>query len=85
MNLKKSLAIKKFALTTNSTNSDSRGTIRAGRSLMIFPYIRFMIKKISKSINKSINLIGYRCLNKLNKFFKIHKDKINMKKIIMKY
>ncbi|KAG5310829.1 GVQW3 protein, partial [Acromyrmex insinuator] len=50
---------------------------------MIFYYINKRIKslackksdgKITKSINKSKNMIGCRCL-KLNKFIKVHKDK----------
>jgi len=30
---------------------------------------------MASAINKSSHIIGYRCLNKLNKFVKTHKDK----------
>jgi len=42
---------------------------------MIFPYIKSISNKIIKLINKSKNMIDYRCLNKLNKFIKVDKDK----------
>ena len=42
---------------------------------MIFPYIRSISYKITKYINKSKNMIGYKCLNMFNKFIKVHKDK----------
>jgi len=40
----------------------------------MFPYIKSITKMIS-TINKSQHIIGYRCLNKLNKFVKTHKNR----------
>jgi len=81
----KSLVIKKSTMAINNTNSDSSDTNRidrVGKDLMVFSYIRSISNKITNySINKSTNMIGYRCLNKLNKF-KFIKTKINRKKII---
>ena len=61
----------------NNTISDNINMEADGvlKEIMVFPYIRSISNKITKSINKSKNMIGYRCLNKLNKFIKVHKDK----------
>ena len=61
-------------MIVNNTSSDYVDTDGVLREVMVFPYIRSISNKITKSINKSKNMIGYRCLNKLNKFIKIHKD-----------
>ncbi|KYN14498.1 hypothetical protein ALC57_13304 [Trachymyrmex cornetzi] len=45
------------------------------RVLMVFPYVKSICNKISRSIDKSNNMIGYRCTNKLNRFIKVHKDR----------
>ncbi|XP_018361286.1 PREDICTED: uncharacterized protein LOC108760014 [Trachymyrmex cornetzi] len=45
------------------------------RQLMVIPYVNSISNKVSKSINKANYMIGYRCLNKLNRFIKVQKDK----------
>ena len=62
-------------MIVNNTSSDYVDTDGVLREVMVFPYIRSISNKITKSINKSKNMIGYRCLNELNKFIKVHKDK----------
>ena len=59
----------------NNTSSDNIDTDGVLREIIVFPYIRSISNKITKFINKSKNMIGYRCLNELNKFIKVHKDK----------
>jgi len=39
-------------------------------------YIRNISEIIASLINKSIFTVGYRCLNKMNRIIKIHKDQI---------
>jgi len=71
----------------NNTSLDNVDIDEVVREIMIFSYIRSIFNKITKSINKSTNIISYRCLNKLNNFIKVQteklvKTKINMIKII---
>jgi len=80
----KNLACKKFTMV-NNTSSDNVDTDGVLREIIVFPHIRSISNKIIKSINKSKNMIGYKCLNKLNKFIKFKRTKINMIKIIMSY
>jgi len=68
----------------NNTSLDNVDIDEVVREIMIFSYIRSISNKITKSINIFKNMIGYRCLNKLNKFIKVHKE-INMIKTIMSY
>ncbi|KAG5313537.1 MOS1T transposase, partial [Pseudoatta argentina] len=58
------------------TNNRNSGKDNGYLLRMIFNYIN---KRIY-SINKSTNTTGYRCLNKFNKFIKVHKDKNQQKK-----
>ncbi|KYN13987.1 hypothetical protein ALC57_13817, partial [Trachymyrmex cornetzi] len=45
------------------------------RQLMVFPHVKSISNKITNVINKADYLIGFRCINKLNKFIKSQKDK----------
>ncbi|KYN20105.1 hypothetical protein ALC57_07533 [Trachymyrmex cornetzi] len=45
------------------------------RNLIVFPYIKTITSKVTKVINKSKTIIGYRCINKLDRFINTHKDK----------
>ena len=61
-------------MMVNNTSSDYIDTDGILREIMVFPHIRSISNKIIKSINKFKNMIGYRCLNKLNKFIKVQKS-----------
>jgi len=40
-----------------------------------FPHIKLISKIMASIINKSETIVGFCCLNKLNKFIKVYKDK----------
>jgi hypothetical protein len=65
-------------LTNNSLNervhSDEGETVIKKRHLA-FPYIKGISDLISPLVDKSQFSVGYRCLNKLDKIVKVHKDK----------
>jgi len=44
------------------------------KNFLVIPYIKPISEKIMSIINKSEITVGFRCLNKLNRFIKIHKD-----------
>jgi hypothetical protein len=45
------------------------------KKFLVIPYIRNLSKKISASLNKNEFSLGFRCVNKLDKFVKAHKDR----------
>lgn len=57
----------------NNDRSDER------KRLLVIPYIKKLSEMVVSSIkktNKNFNfIVGYRCMNKLNKFIRTHKDK----------
>jgi len=40
----------------------------------VFPYVNPLTKLITANLDNSKVIIGYRCLNKLSQFVKVHKD-----------
>jgi len=54
------------SLTNNNSNNE--------RKILVFPYVNPLTKFITSNIDNTKALIGYRCLNKLNQFIKVHKD-----------
>jgi len=42
---------------------------------MVIPYVNLISKFIAANIDKTKAMIGFRCLNKLSQFIKVHKDK----------
>jgi len=44
------------------------------RKIMVLPYVQPLSEFISSNIDKSKAIIGFRCLNKLSRFIKVHKD-----------
>jgi len=44
------------------------------RKIMVLPYVQPLSEFISSNIDKSKANIGFRCLNKLSRFIKVHKD-----------
>jgi len=57
--------------TTNKTQTDSHSE----RRILVFPYINPLSEFISSNIDSSKAMVGFRCLSKLNRFVKAHKDK----------
>ncbi|XP_024893281.1 uncharacterized protein LOC112468378 [Temnothorax curvispinosus] len=45
-----------------------------GRKIIVIPFINNISEKVSRFFNKNEHVIGYRVLNKLNKFIRTHKD-----------
>ncbi|XP_039312235.1 uncharacterized protein LOC120359297 [Solenopsis invicta] len=54
---------------------DVSDSIVERKKYLVFPYLKDVSEKISTSLNKDIIRLGFRCLNKLDKFIKAHKDK----------
>lgn len=46
------------------------------RRFLAFPYIKHTSELVASIINRGNFIVRYRCLNKLNKFVKVHKDSI---------
>ncbi|KYN11463.1 hypothetical protein ALC57_16381 [Trachymyrmex cornetzi] len=63
------------ALACKKTTLDKSINGMKLRQLMVFPYVKTISNKISRSVNKSNNMTGYRCTNKLNRFIKVYKDR----------
>jgi len=51
------------------------------KNIIVFPYVRNISESITTAFDKSHYIVGYRCLNKLNQYIKVHKDKNNRKNI----
>lgn len=45
------------------------------KNFFVIPYIDTISDRVASLIKKSEMTIGYHCLNKLNRFIKVHKDK----------
>jgi len=68
--------LKKLFVTKKSVNDRTPATISNNeKKVIVFSYIKPITELMTSIINKPNHIIGYRCLNKLNKFVKIHKDK----------
>ncbi|KYN22457.1 hypothetical protein ALC57_05142 [Trachymyrmex cornetzi] len=46
-----------------------------GKKLFVVPYIPKITNTVISNLNKDVFTIGIRCMNKLNRFVKVHKDK----------
>jgi len=44
------------------------------RKILVLPYVQSLSEFISSNIDKSKAILGFRCLNKLSRFIKMHKD-----------
>ncbi|XP_039311305.1 uncharacterized protein LOC120359071 [Solenopsis invicta] len=64
-----------LAAPTEANLIDVSDTIVERKKYLVFPYLKDVSEKISTSLNKDIIRLGFRCLNKLDKFIKAHKDK----------
>jgi len=53
-------------ITDSDSNSDKR--------IIILPYVNPLTDFISTNIDSSKALVGFRCLNKLSRIIKVHKD-----------
>jgi hypothetical protein len=72
------LRLKKlFNMKINKNNEVLRdeNTEITEKKLMVMPYIRNITETIASTINKNEFMIGFRCLNKLDRFIKTHKDR----------
>jgi len=67
--------LKKLFVTKRVNDRISSFTSNHEKKVIVFPYIKPITEMMTSTINKSQHIIGYRCLNKLNKFIKTHKDR----------
>jgi len=59
-------------MLTQSTETDD---MREDKKFFVNSYINGISDRIASVINKSEMTMGYRCLNKLSRIIKIHKNK----------
>jgi len=57
------------AKNLNDNNSNNE------RKVIVLPYVNLISKFIAANIDKTKATVGFRCLNKLSQFVKVHKDK----------
>jgi len=73
--IKKTLCLKKSSHCShnnNNTESDNSET----RKILVIPYIKNISELIAATIDKSRCVIGYRTLNNLGGFVRVHKDTV---------
>jgi len=64
------LRLKKMFVQKTNDTMDSISE----RKNLVLPYVQLLSEFISSNIDKSKARIGFRCLNKLSRFIKVHKD-----------
>ncbi|XP_029679435.1 uncharacterized protein LOC115245313 [Formica exsecta] len=60
--------------TTNLTNNNTKKEENK-KNYFVIPYINNISELVASAIKKSKFVVGYRCLNKLDKMIKVQKDK----------
>jgi len=58
--------------SSNISNSDTGSTTE--KKIILLPYVSPLSDFISSNIDSSKAIIGFRCLNKLSRFIRVHKD-----------
>jgi len=71
--LKKIFAQNVGPIVTTNRNND--GNHNDECRVVVSPYVNPVSKFIAANIDKTKAIIGFRCLNKLSQFAKVHKDK----------
>jgi len=66
----KKLFIQRRETPTNLDNNNPKNE----KKILVFPYVNPLTKFITANLDNSKVIIGYRCLNKLSQFVKVHKD-----------
>jgi hypothetical protein len=51
--------------------------VSESKKIIVFPYVKNVSETITAAFDNSDYIAGYRCLNKLNRYIKTHKDKNN--------
>jgi len=64
------LVVQKRETAGNMTNYN----FNKEKKILVFPYVNPLTKFVTSNIGNSKAIIGYRCLNKLSQFIKVHKD-----------
>jgi len=69
------LRLKKLFVQKEETASSMKNnTSNSERKILVLPYVNPLTEFISSNIDSSKAIMGYRCLNKLSQFVKVHKD-----------
>jgi len=66
---------KNSLLTSNHNNRINSGYDNNNRNILVFPYIKKLSELIASAVDRSQYIIGYRILNNLRNFIRVHKDK----------
>jgi len=73
MNIRlKKLFINRTATSLNVMNTDI--VSNNDKRIIVLPYVNPLTEVITPNIDSPKALIGFRCLNKLSRFIKVHKD-----------
>jgi len=64
----------KNSTSSNNLDKNKNSSEDTSRKIIVFPYINKLSESIATTIDKSKCIIGYRVLNSLGKFIKVHKD-----------
>jgi len=68
----KKLFTHRTVTTSNVINTDNDSNI--DKRIMVLPYVSPLTDFITSNIDRSKALLGFRCLNKLTRLIKVHKD-----------
>jgi len=66
------LFVHRVGTSSNISNSDTGSTTE--KKIIVLPYVSPLSDFISFNIDSSKAIIGFRCLNKLSRFIRGHKD-----------
>jgi len=66
----KKLFVKRMNVAIDSMDANND----VERKIMVLSYVQPLSEFISSNIDKSKAIVGFRCLNKLSRFIKVHKD-----------
>jgi len=73
--LKSLINNKKRQLASTNHDDKNDNSDSTDKKILVLPYINNMSELIASTINKSNYITGYRVLNNLGEFIKVHKDK----------
>jgi len=69
------LRLKKiFTQRTNTINNSNLTNSEKERKIIVIPYVNPISEMIHANIDKTKAMIGFRCINTLNHFVRVHKD-----------
>jgi len=65
---------KLFVHRSGTLLGEANADTNEGKKILVFPYVNPLSDFISSNIDRANTIVGFRCLNKLSCFIKVHKD-----------